>query len=50
MNAVEFSFADYAVFMAMLAISALIGFYYAYKDKNKNSTDEFLLGGRKLKV
>jgi Na+/proline symporter len=46
----NFSIADYAVFASMLLISALIGFYYAFKDRKKNNTDEFLLGGRKLQV
>lgn len=50
MGQISFSLADYIVFGMMLLLSALIGFYYAYKDRSKNTTDEFLLGGRKLKV
>jgi len=47
---VEFSAIDYLVFLLMMLVSALIGFYYAYKDRNQNNTNEFLLGGRKLNV
>ena len=47
---VSFSAADYVVFGLMLLFSALIGFYYGFKDRTKNTTHEFLLGGRKLKV
>ena len=46
----NFSLVDYAVFGLMLALSALIGFYYAYTDRKKTSTDEFLLGGRNQRV
>ena len=47
-----FQAADYVVFGLMLAISAGIGFFYAWKDKNdkKQNSDEFLLGGRNLSV
>jgi len=37
---------DYAVFAIMLFLSTLIGFYYAYKDRRKQSTEEYLLAGR----
>lgn len=50
MTQIGFSVADYTVFTLMLAVSASIGFYYAYKDRNKKNTDQFLLGGRKLQV
>ena len=50
MRQINFSIADYCVFALMLAISALIGFYYAFKDRRKNNTDQFLLGSRKLQV
>jgi hypothetical protein len=48
----QFSAADFAVFGLMLAISAGIGFFYAWKDKKdkKQNSDEFLLGGRNLSV
>ena len=45
-----FSLVDYAVFTLMLIISALIGFYFAWKERNKKNADEMLLGGRKLKI
>ena len=37
---------DYAVFAIMLFISTLIGFFYAIKDRRKQSTEEYLLAGR----
>ncbi|CAG9811867.1 unnamed protein product [Chironomus riparius] len=55
-----FGTADYAVFVAMLACSTLVGLYFGYKDhltkkKNKKlglqtSADDYLVGGRKMKV
>lgn len=47
---VAFTLADYLVFGLMLILSAFIGIFYALKDRSKNTTDEFLLGGRKLQV
>lgn len=43
-----FHAADYAVFGCTLAISAGIGIFYAIKDRNKNTTDEYLLAGRSM--
>jgi Na+/proline symporter len=45
-----FSITDYAVFIAMLVLSALIGFYYAWTERHKRTLDRILLGGRKLKI
>ena len=50
METSKFSNIDYAVFLLMLLLSALIGFYYAWKDKHNKTIDNLLLGGRKLKV
>ena len=50
MNSLNFSIYDYLVFGLMLILSAFIGIYYAYTDRNKQTTSEFLLGGRNLKV
>ncbi len=46
----RFSFIDYVVFSLMLIFSAAIGFYYAYKERNKKNVDQVLLGGRKLSI
>ena len=46
----KFSIADYVVFALMLLVSAAIGFFYAFKDRKKKNTDDFLLGGRSLQV
>lgn len=46
----NFSLIDYSVFGFVLFMSALIGIFYAFVDRKKKTLDEFLLGGRKLKV
>ena len=50
MSQVNFTVYDYCVFGLMLIFSALIGIYYAFKDRNTQNTSEFLLGGRNLQV
>lgn len=46
----KFAIADYAVFVSMLAVSAIIGIYYAIKDRANTSTADFLMGGRSMGV
>lgn len=41
---------DYVVWGFTLAASAAIGLYYAIKNRHKNDSNEFMLGGRKLYV
>ncbi|WAQ96842.1 SC5A8-like protein [Mya arenaria] len=43
-----FHAADYAVFGCTLGISAAIGVFYAIKDRNKQTTDDYLLAGRSM--
>lgn len=43
-----FQWADYLIFVLTLVISAAIGIWYAWKDKRKQNTSEFLLGGREM--
>ena len=38
---------DYVVFALMFVFSSAVGFYYAYKDRNKANMDNFHLGDRK---
>lgn len=45
-----FGTVDYLVFAGMLVVSAAIGMWYAYADRKKNNTQEFLMGGRSLSV
>lgn len=49
-NAVVGSFqaADYVVFAAMLLVSAAVGVYYAWADRGRSTSGEFLVGGRRL--
>ncbi|BFZ17587.1 hypothetical protein BsWGS_20626 [Bradybaena similaris] len=44
----QFTPVDYAMFAAILAISAGIGFYHAWKDRKQTSSDDFLLAGRNM--
>ncbi|XP_077513104.1 sodium-coupled monocarboxylate transporter 1-like [Amblyomma americanum] len=46
----RFTVWDYLVFCGTLAVSSSIGIYYALCGTRKVSTDEFLMGGRSLKV
>lgn len=46
----SFSATDYIIFILTLAISAGIGVFYAWRDKKKQTTTEFLLGGRKMSI
>lgn len=45
-----FSAVDYGVFGFMLFVSASIGIYFGYFDKREQTTEEYLLGGRKMKT
>lgn len=45
-----FGIVDYIVFAIMLIISAGIGVFYAFADRKKSDTQEFLMGGRSLSV
>uniref|UniRef100_UPI0037E79002 sodium-coupled monocarboxylate transporter 1-like n=1 Tax=Semicossyphus pulcher TaxID=241346 RepID=UPI0037E79002 len=40
--------ADYVVFALMLVVSAAIGFYFAWASRRKETSKEFLTGGRRL--
>jgi len=44
----RFGWPDYLVFAGMLAISAVIGVYYACIGGKQNTTDEFLMAGRNM--
>ncbi|XP_055686683.1 sodium-coupled monocarboxylate transporter 2 isoform X1 [Lutzomyia longipalpis] len=45
----QFQVLDYVVFIAMLAISMAVGIYFGFFGNN-NSTEEYLLGGRRMKT
>uniref|UniRef100_A0A1Y1MZP1 Sodium-coupled monocarboxylate transporter 1 n=4 Tax=Photinus pyralis TaxID=7054 RepID=A0A1Y1MZP1_PHOPY len=45
-----FSWLDYAVFGVMLSVSGIIGIFFGCFGTKQNSTDEYLLGGRKLHI
>nr|XP_002130613.2 sodium-coupled monocarboxylate transporter 2-like [Ciona intestinalis] len=43
-----FSIGDYVVFATMLAVSTIIGLYFAIRDRRKKNTEEYLLAGRSM--
>ncbi|CAG2100033.1 unnamed protein product [Medioppia subpectinata] len=45
-----FGAVDYIILVGMLMISTIIGFYYAWKDRNNKDENEFLRGGNKMSV
>lgn len=50
MSVSHFGIVDYVVFVAMLAVSAAIGIYYACSGSKQRTTKEFLLGNRNMSV
>lgn len=44
----RFSTADYAIFILMLVASLAIGVFSGVKNRNKMTTQEYLLGGRNM--
>ncbi|XP_022224918.2 sodium-coupled monocarboxylate transporter 2 [Drosophila obscura] len=47
-EALRFSATDYIVFTVMLSASAGIGVYFGFFSKAKNTTEEYLQGGKKM--
>ncbi|KAH8418032.1 hypothetical protein KR222_010824 [Zaprionus bogoriensis] len=45
-----FQSTDYIVFAFMLSISASIGIYFGFFDKSADTTDEYLMGGKRMKT
>jgi sodium-coupled monocarboxylate transporter 8/12 len=42
---------DYCIFVLMMGLSTLIGFYYGFCAKRKqNNTSEYLLGSKSMKI
>lgn len=50
LNLNKFTAVDYGVVFFTLGLSTSIGIYFGFFNKKNNSTDEYLLGGRKMKV
>lgn len=49
-NRIEFSWYDYCLFTLMLGLSVLIGIYFGYFGKKQTTANEYLLGGKTMKV
>ncbi|XP_030243796.1 sodium-coupled monocarboxylate transporter 1-like, partial [Drosophila navojoa] len=46
----RFGVTDYTIFAVMLSVSAAIGVYFGFFSKSKNTTDEYLRGGKKMQA
>lgn len=47
----HFGWLDYGFFVALLGMSTLIGIFYGFFSKHKqNNTNEYILGGRSMKI
>lgn len=46
----QFFTVDYVVFCGLLSLSMGIGVYFGYFSKSEHTTEEYLLGGRKMKT
>jgi len=46
----RFGITDYVVFVIMLGASAGIGVYFGFFSKTKNTTEEYLRGGKKMQT
>lgn len=50
MEDLRFGVTDYSIFILMLSVSAGIGVYFGFYSKSKNTTDEYLRGGKKMQA
>ncbi|XP_068152991.1 sodium-coupled monocarboxylate transporter 2-like [Drosophila tropicalis] len=49
-NQFTFNSTDYTVFALVLSISAAIGVYFGFFNKGEDTTDEYLMGGKRMKT
>lgn len=49
MQHILFSWFDYALFLTMMVLSAIIGIYFGFFQK-QDTTKDYLHGGKKMKV
>ncbi|XP_050316643.1 sodium-coupled monocarboxylate transporter 1-like [Bactrocera neohumeralis] len=49
-NHFSFGTIDYVVFVLMLSASLIIGIYFGFFGHGADNTDEYLLGGRRMKI
>lgn len=47
---IQFAWYDYCIFCVMLGSSVVIGIYFGCFGKKQNSAQEYLLGGKNMKV
>lgn len=46
----QFSWLDYTLFIFMIGVSAAIGVYFGFFGKKQDSAEEYLFGGRTMKI
>lgn len=47
---ITFSWYDYVLFGSLLSLSTAIGVYFGFFGKKQTTADEYLKGGKKMKV
>ncbi|KAF2892441.1 hypothetical protein ILUMI_13726, partial [Ignelater luminosus] len=50
MDFLNFSWIDYTLFVLMFCLSLAVGMYYGCCSQQQNTTEEYLLGGKKMKI
>lgn len=50
MDYITLSWIDYSLFIFIFAMSLIIGIYFGCFGKSEGTTEDYLLGGKKLKV
>lgn len=50
MDFLNFSWIDYTLFVLMFCLSLAVGIYYGCCSKQQNTTTDYLLGGKKMKI
>lgn len=46
----DFSWVDYTLFMLMFGLSGAVGIYFGCFGKKQQTTNDYLLGGKNMKV
>ena len=50
MAGIRFGIVDYVVFVGLFMVSMAIGIYFGIKGRKKESTEQYLMGGRQMSL
>lgn len=50
MTLLQFSWVDYTLFVLMFGVSAAIGVYFGFFDRQDKTAEDYLLGGREMNI